>query len=112
MIGSLSGGRPQERIVARQENLEEIVVIQLAIAVQIEVVDHEYEVLGGHFSVAIFPFELANLLGADVACAIPIDPFEGRVGLEIADGSQDLAHLLDGKLLFGHEKEQFFEFQL
>lgn len=79
-------------------------IIQLTIAVQIEVVDHEYEVLGRHFSVAIFPFELANLLGADIARAIPINPFKRRIGFEITDGSKDLSHLFDGKLLFGHEK--------
>lgn len=62
-------------------------IIQLTIAVQIKIVYHKYEVLGRYFSVAIFSFELANLLGANISRTIPIDPFERSIGFEITDGS-------------------------
>ena len=80
-------------------------IVLLTIAVQIKIVDHKYEVLRRHFSVPIFSFELANLLGANISCTISIDPFKRSVWFEITDGSQDLAHFFYGKLLFGHEKK-------
>lgn len=87
-------------------------IIQLTVAIQIEIVNHKDEVLGRHFSVAIFPFELADLFGAYISGTVSINPFESGIGFKIANGSKDLPHFLDSKLLFGHEQEQFFEFQL
>ena len=46
LVWPLSRRGPQERVIAREQHLEEVVIIKLAIAVEVEVVHHEYEVFG------------------------------------------------------------------
>ena len=86
-------------------------VVQLSIAVQIKVVDEENEILRRHFSVAIFPFELAKLLGSDEPCGIPINSLEGGIRLKISDCGQYLTHFFDGQLLISDEEEQLLKFE-
>lgn len=79
-------------------------VVELAIAVQIEIVDHKYEVLRRHFPVAIFSFKLANFFGTNISCAISVNTLKCCIGLKITNSSKNLAHFFDSKFLFGHEK--------
>lgn len=106
LIWSLGGSRPQERVVARQQHLQEVMIIELSIAVQVEVVHEKNEVFWRHLSVAIFSLELAEFLGSDEAGRVSINSLESGIGLKISDSGQNLSHFFDGQLLISNEQQQ------
>lgn len=78
-------------------------VVELTVAIEVKVIDHENEVFWGDLSVSVFSLELAKLFGADETRCVSIKPFEGSVRLKVSDGCQDLPHLFNRKLLVGDE---------
>ena len=105
LIWSLGGCAPQEWIIARQQHLQEVMIIEPSISVQVKVVDEKNEVFWRHLSVAIFSLKLAQFLGSDEAGRVSIDSLEGGIRLKISDSGQNLSHFFDGQLLISNEQQ-------
>ncbi len=85
-------------------------IIELAITIQVEIVDHLSEVLGLQFSVTILSLELGQLGGPNQTITGSIDSSEGCVWLEVAHRGQDLSQLFDGYLLLRIVDQYFLNF--
>ena len=59
-------------------------IVELAITIQIKVADCVAEILGHHFSEAVFPLELSELLSINDTSISSINSFKSSVGLEIS----------------------------
>ena len=101
VVGPLGDGRPQVAIVAGEQHLQEVVIVDQLVAIEVEVLYHLLEVARFQLAVPIFSLELAEHFRADVAGIVSIDPLEGSVGFEVAHGSQNLPETLNNDFLFG-----------
>ena len=84
IVWSLSYCSPQVRIVARQQHLQEVVIVEQLIAIQVEILDHLLEICWLQLAVPVLSLELGYGLGINVTCVTTIDALERSVGLEVA----------------------------
>ena len=59
VVRSLGHSGSQISIIARQEQLQEIMVVEELIAIKVKVFDHLFEVIGFQLTIAIFSLELS-----------------------------------------------------
>jgi len=112
VIWSLSYCCTQVGIITGQYDLQEVVIVQLAVIIEIEVGNCVCKVSWLHLSEAIFPLELGELLRIDCTSVSSVDPFEGRVWFEVPHRSKYLTKFLDRYLLLCVVDEDLFYFQL
>ena len=111
IVGSLTDGRSQVGVVAGQQDLQEVVIVQQFIPIQVEIFEELLEVGGLQFSVAVLALELGELSSIDVPCIVPVNSLEGSVGFEVAHGSQNLAQSFNGNLLLCVIDQDLLHFQ-
>ena len=87
-------------------------IIQQFISIQIKVLEELLEVGRLQFSVAVLSLELSELCCINVARVVPINPFEGSVGLKVSHGCQNLSESLNSDLLLRMVNKDLLHFQL
>ena len=65
-------------------------VVEVAVAIEVKVVDKLAEIFGFQFSVAIFALVLAKVCRANKPFVLAVDTFKRRVGFKVSHGSQNL----------------------
>ena len=111
VVWSLSDCGPQVGIVAGQQHLQEVVIVEQLITIQVEVLDHLFEVCWLQLTVPIFPLELGDRVGVDVARVAAVDALERSVRLEVAHGRQDLPQSLNRDLLLRDVDKDLLDFE-
>lgn len=103
IVWPLSCGRPQEMIIARQQNLDEIMIIQLLVIVQIKVLNHLCEIVRLQFPEAILACKHTKLIFVQHALIKSIKPLKSCIRLKFSQTTQNLPELLYLYLLFSCE---------
>ena len=85
-------------------------IVELTIPIQIKIANGIAEILGHHFSEAVFPLELSELLSINDTSISSINSFESSVGFKISHCCQDLPQFLDCYLLFSVIDKNLFDF--
>ena len=86
-------------------------IVEQLVSIEIEVLDHLFEVCWLQLTVPIFPLELGDGLGINVAGVATVDALERSVRLEVAHRRHDLPKPLNCDLLLRHVNEHFFDFE-
>ena len=112
VVRSLGHSGSQISIIARQEQLQEIMVVEELIAIKVKVFDHLFEVIGFQLTIAIFSLELSYWDSVNVACIISIDTPESCIWFKVTHGSQNLPQAFNWNFLFSVINEHLLDLKL
>jgi len=92
---ALGGLGPQHKIIAWQSHLKILSIIEATIPVRVKVAYDQLAILLGVLGSLVFGEEVSHVARIYEVIAIPIDPYEARVGLEVVQGREVLPFSFD-----------------
>jgi len=109
---SLGGFGAEDEVVAGEDHLQKLSIVQAPILINVKILDHELAVILTEVCPLVFCKEVGYISRVNYIVSIPIYSYKRRISLEISHACKGLAFLFDGEFAVGNCQEEVFQLEL